>query len=225
MPEFDGFSVDFSSRILSRAYLNIIRIRIDGAVSEQELTQTQPHLRRIANTLIFHVVLNEERSVPDRRAAAFVASEAIALMADFIATVDVSSDSTGGSHGSIGSAERFARIESALLYLYARYDSCARGVLSYGSRPVEEFDDPVRLAADYCFRTLERLCRIDLYELDQVTISSEDLSLQYRSVSDLTAGTIARLYLALAQIVREFTNWLTDGAAGAKRSPPFRSTI
>ncbi len=134
-------------------------------------------------------------------------------MADFIAAVEVSSDSDNETRGSIGFMERFARIESGLLYLYARYDSCARGVLSYGPRNVQVMDNSVAMAADYCFRALERLCRLELYQPVEIVTPSDNEFVQYESVAGLTTDTIVRLYRMLADIVRQFTDWLTNGAS------------
>ena len=85
-PEFEGMSREDAIRTLSSAYFSIVERRVNGpdGVPGQAGAE-QPYLRRLANTLVFHVVLREDRQHADRQAAAFVAAEAIALMADYLA--------------------------------------------------------------------------------------------------------------------------------------------
>ena len=206
--EFEGLTRDDSTRALSEAYLSIIRLRVNGINdSPEDLSQVQPHLRRIANTLMFHVILRESQSASDRRAASFVAAEAIALMADFIRAIE-NLEASDRLSASVRSPERLARIESALLYLYAQYDACAGGVLSAAEYHNPEPGDLVNAVADYCFTKLERLCRL---ELNRVSDAQTPILVPWKehfSALELEEDTVARLYLELATIIDQFAAWL-----------------
>lgn len=85
-PEFEGLIRDNTTRALSSAYLAIVQHRVNGRIEEaDELEKVQPFLRRLANTLFFHIILDKDRDESERQAAAFVAAEAIALIADYLA--------------------------------------------------------------------------------------------------------------------------------------------
>ena len=213
--EFPGLTTDDSARALSHAYLSIIQLRVNGLNDSVEaLSEAQPHLRRIANTLMFHVVLSDSQSASDRRAAAFVAAEAIALMADFISAIE-NLESSERVSASVRSPERLARIESALLYLYAQYDACAGGVLSAAEYHIQEAPDLVDQAADYCFEKLERLCRLELPGPSAPEIPVTVPWKEYFSAPELEEDTVARLYLELANIVDEFAEWLGNAEIDA----------
>ena len=208
VPEFEGLNQDDTARALSAAYLAIASTRING-VSEtgQELDFVQPQLRRIANTLIFHVVLANERDVDERQAAAFVAAEAIALMAEYLAVAKEQSDLERDR--AIRAAERFARVESSLLYLFARYDACAGGVIR--GLPNSETDDEslVDLAAKWCFEQMYCLGNLQLFELPDkefpyVFAEADDLDPR-----ELEEDTVSRLFVELGTASNEFCSWLS----------------
>jgi hypothetical protein len=153
-PEFDGLVRDNTARALSSAYLAIIQHRINGNIAENdELDQVQSFLRRLANTLFFHVILDEDRDESERQAAAFVAAEAIALIADYIAVSRKTS--TQNDLNEVRSSERYTRIEASLLYLFAQYDACASGVLRVTSFELDDETSIVDRSAEWAFIRLE----------------------------------------------------------------------
>lgn len=108
-PEFEGLFADESVRTLSQAYLAVLEYRINSSISDLEgLANVQSFLRRLANTLIFHVVLDEGREENARQAAAFVAAEAIALMADYLEIASTIDKEISESH--IRSSERYPQL-------------------------------------------------------------------------------------------------------------------
>lgn len=207
LPEFEGLTGDEIARALSRTYLSIIRYRVNQSEADAEqLTAVQPFLRRVANVLTFHVLLDVERPIEDRRAAAFVAAEAIALLADYVALLAVAvadEDSTPDQSG-----ERQTRIEASLLYLFSGYDACAAGVLQSSSPEAALNAALVDQARAWCFDRLERLCRLQLVP---VIDSQYDFDLSSASELDaveLEEDTIARLFVELGTTASEFAAWL-----------------
>ena len=204
-PEFEGLSRENATRTLSAVYLSIVKHRVNGldGVAGQSGAE-QPYLRRLANTLLFHVVLREDRPQVDRQAAAFVAAESIALMADYLA---VGRESDQESAVGFRSAERFARVESALLYLFAQYDACAGAVLraSSGLGPEPTLADE---AADWAFARLEQLCRLELHSTLGTEFSFTIRDGGELSAEDLEQDTVARLYGELGRVSIGFAEWL-----------------
>jgi superfamily II DNA/RNA helicase len=206
-PEFDGLVRDNTTRALSSAYLSIIQYRINGNLDGvDELEQAQPLLRRITNTLFFHVISDGSREETERQAAAFVAAEGIALIADYLAV----SRETGSDNdlNEVRSSERFTRIEASLLYLFARYDACAAGVLRPLSFELDDDTSIVDRSAEWAFSRLERLCRLKLFpplsdEYD-LELSDADGLEPY----ELEEDTIARMFIEIGKASREFILWL-----------------
>ena len=208
-PEFEGLIRDNTTRALSSAYLAIIQYRINGNTGGlNELEPAQPLLRRTINTLFFHVILDDDRGEPERQAAAFVAAEATALIADYLAVNRETHTENGLNE--VRSPERYTRIESSLLYLFARYDACASGVLRTTSF---EFDDDTSIldrSAEWAFNRLESLCRLKLYpplsddfESYHQLWDAEDLE-----PDELEEDTVARMFLEIGKASREFMLWL-----------------
>ena len=215
VPEFEGLTGDDVARALSTTYLSIIRYRVNQTEADAEqLTAVQPFLRRVANVLTFHVLLDEGRPIEDRRAAAFVAAEAIALLADYVAALDVAADGNQPSPPP-ESGERQTRIEAALLYLFSGYDACAAGVLQ---RPFRGEDAAkmslIDQARAWSFDRLERLCRLQF-----VPVIDTNIPFTLNAAVDLNAfqleqDTIARLFVELGVTVAEFTAWLSGAQNG-----------
>ena len=150
-PEFPGLTTDDSSAHYRTHISRLFNSVLMALMIRSRRYRKHNHTFGVSsNTLMFHVVLSDSQSASDRRAAAFVAAEAIALMADFISAIE-NLESSERVSASVRSPERLARIESALLYLYAQYDACAGGVLSAAEYHIQEAPDLVDQAADYCF--------------------------------------------------------------------------
>lgn len=205
-PDFDGLTSNDIVRALSTAYLSIVRYRVNHSETNAEhLTESQAYLRRLANVLIFHVLLNENCPIEERRSAAFVAAESIALITEHIS---VGREIANENTNDIRFAERFTRIEAALLYLFSRYDACASGILQIPASNTEPNAKLVDQAAVSCFNRLERLCRLQL-----LPTNDTEFNLEHGPASDLNPlkleeDTIARLYIELGAIVSVFRNWL-----------------
>ncbi len=211
-PEFDGFSRERAIRSLSRAYLAIIEYRVNRSTADlEELAENQPFLRRLANTLFFHVVINEERGQQERRAAAFVAAESISLMADYIAIAKSFADNV--EQPSLRVSERYTRIEAALLYQFARYDACASSVLSMSPPTIGAGNSLEDRTAAWCFERIEGLCRLRLTPTQNTGINFNFRSGDTISARPLEIDTISRLYFEIGMAAIDFTEWLGGNTA------------
>lgn len=204
-PEFEGLIRDNTTRALSSAYLAIVQYRVNGRIEEvDEFEEVQQFLRRLANTLFFHIILDEDRDESERQAAAFVAAEAIALIADYLAVSrEFEADEVANE---IRSSERYTRVESSLLYLFARYDACASGILRLKPPELEDEASIVDLAAEWAFIRLERLCRLTLFP----PLSDE---YEFWDADDLTPkqleeDTVARMFVEIGKASIEYLLWL-----------------
>ncbi|MFT5327338.1 MAG: hypothetical protein ACI8P0_005227 [Planctomycetaceae bacterium] len=214
VPEFDGLTGDDVARALSTAYLSIIRYRINQSdVDAEQLTSAQPFLRRVANVLIFHVLLDDERDIEERRAAAFVAAEAIALLADYVALLDVAAGEEEQPTPE-QSGEQQTRIEASLLYLFSGYDACAAGVLTLPPPAAGPDASLVDQARAWSFDRLERLCRLQLVPVIDTEVTFELNTAAELNAVELEADTIARLFVELGRTVSEFAAWLGGDANG-----------
>ena len=206
-PEFEGLIRDNTTRALSSAYLAIVQYRVNGRIEEvDEFEEVQQFLRRLANTLFFHIILDEDRDESERQAAAFVAAEAIALIADYLAVSrEFEADEVANE---IRSSERYTRVESSLLYLFARYDACASGILRLKPPELEDEASIVDLAAEWAFIRLERLCRLTLFPP-----LSDEFEYEFWDADDLTPkqleeDTVARMFVEIGKASIEYLLWL-----------------
>ncbi len=205
--EFDGLIQENATRALSQAYLAVVQYRVNGSEdAAEQLGDVQPFLRRLANTLIFHVVLDEARETSERQAAGFVAAEAIALMADYLAVAVEASEEERVEE--VRSAERFARVESSLLYLFARYDACAASVLRASESAAQRSNSIADVAAVWCFQRLETLCRLNLSPTLGTEFSEDFGNADDLEPEALEQDTVARLYIELGAAAGEFSSWL-----------------
>lgn len=214
-PEFDGLVRDNTTRALSSAYLAIIQYRINGNLDGvDEIGHVQPFLRRIANTLFFHVILDEDRDEHERQAAAFVAAEAIALIADYL-TVSRETENENGLNR-VRSSERFTRIEASLLYLFSRYDACASGVLRRFSFELDDEPSIVDRSAEWAFIRLEKLCQLKPYPpSSDFLLEDWDLWGAYDLEPDeLEDDTVARMFIEIGKASSEFILWLGGDGNG-----------
>jgi hypothetical protein len=213
VPEFDGLTGDDVARALSTTYLSIIRYRVNQSDADAEqLTAAQPFLRRVANVLIFHVLLDDERDIEERRSAAFVAAEAIALLADYVALLDSTDEEEQSTPDHTG--ERQTRIEASLMYLFSGYDACAAGVLQLPP-PESVPDDPlIDQARAWTFDRIERLCRLTLVPEIDAEVTFELNAAADLNALELEADTIARLFVELGTTAAEFAAWLGGDANG-----------
>ncbi|MGD0400849.1 MAG: DEAD/DEAH box helicase [Syntrophobacteraceae bacterium] len=212
-PEFEGLIRDDAVRALSSAYLAIVQYRVNGTIDGiEKLGDVMSFLRRLANTLIFHVVLDEQREDSERQASGFVAAEAIALIADYLAA---ERDVRGLEEiDRIRSPERFARMESSLLYLFARYDACASGVLRPAPPKLNTDETFIDLAASWCFDRLERLCRLTLFPPLNNDFGYSFSDANELNPQELEEDTIGRLFVELGRVAIDFASWLGGDQGG-----------
>jgi DEAD/DEAH box helicase len=206
VPDLDGLTGDATARALSSAYLSLLHYRTNGTEALKDVGPTLAFLRRLANGLLFHVVLDEARDGLARRAAAFVAAESLALLSDFIAATASHAEEIN----EVFRAERMARVEAALLYLFAEYDACAAGVLTLGEPPASLDKGIDERAASWCFANLEALCKL---RLDSRSVVHRTARFGFRRAEaldphSLEQDTIGRLYVELATVAAEFASWL-----------------
>ena len=210
VPELEGLTGDEVARALSRAYLALLHFRINREEASEDVIQTQAFLRRLANALTFQVILDAERSMQERRAAAFATAEAVALVSDFISLASLSTEVTDSSI----LAEHFTRVEAALLYLFADYDACAAGVLTLPSPDPGVAARVDVAAAAWCVSRIEDLCRLNVADKAARSMSFGFQSAAALGPAELAQDTIARLYAELGQAVIDFSAWLTGEVNG-----------
>jgi superfamily II DNA/RNA helicase len=204
-PEFEGLDSSNITRALSSAYLEIVNHRVNRHMDEgYNLEGTQPILRKLANALIFHVILDEDRTEKERQAAAFVAAEAIALTVDLLSVRRKVGEE---EMTEIRTADQYVRVESSLLYLFARYDACASGVLKMSS---PELDDTsiIHLAADWSFERLKKLCCLTLFPSLSDKFDREFSDTDVLTPKELEEETVAQLFIEIGKSCIEFNSWL-----------------
>jgi len=210
VPEFDGLTGDSVARALSRAYLAILQYRTNAPEAVEDIADTHSFLRRVANALLYHIVLDEERDTPSRQAGAFVVAEAVALLADHIAATVENRE----LQNERVPTERSTRLEAALLYLFADYNACAAGVLTLSGLAYSPSDPVHEQARAWCHERLESLCRMHVTAEAGTgpPIAFEDAA--ELSATRLEQDTVGRLYAELGLAAVEFSNWLAGNQNG-----------
>lgn len=204
LPDFDELTPDIARRMLSRAYLAVVKLRTGGTAPSDDEYKVVDYLRRLADTVEFHSVLDETIQLNAKKAGAFVAAESLALLADFYEHGNPPNQSGCRlSHNGT-----YTRIEAAILYLIAGYDACAAGVVSSVVPTIEQDLTPGELGAERCMEVLMALCEFRLNPLPGITCN-----VGYSLGSDLKAieledDTVGRLYAKLGEAVANFLHWL-----------------
>jgi hypothetical protein len=214
VPELEGLTGDVAARALSRAYLALLHFRTNREEASQDVTKTQAFLRRLANALMFQVILVPEKPLKERRAAAFAAAEAIALVSDFLALANVQAE----NKSELFHAERFARVEAALLYLFSQYDACAAGVLTLSAPLIQSTEQIDEAASNWCASRIEDLCRLKIADKTVQTFPYNFSAAASLRPRDLAQDTIGRMYAELGYAVVDFSNWLSGGFTGLDSS-------
>ena len=146
LPDLPGLNAEGARRMLSQAYLAVVQLRTGSLSDSADISDVTHYLRRLAQTLEFYAVLDDDVDHGIRQAGAFIAGESLALLADIHdqlsdAEVQVARIRDNGI---------YTRVESALLYLIAGYDANAAGVLN-GVGPAEDVAFlPGDQAAEWC---------------------------------------------------------------------------
>ena len=204
LPDLPGLTPDGARRMLSRAYLSVIRARTGGASDAVDHFEIVNYLRRLADTMEFYAVLDEDAEPTVRRAGAFVTAESLALLAELYDQSSTQISQTCRFHHD----GVFTRIESGLLYLIAGYDANASGVVGEIPPPVDTERTPGEQGGEWALDILIRFCRFLLNPPPP-----RECPIRFERSTNLDAGsleddTIGRLYGMLSEAVAEFMNWL-----------------
>jgi hypothetical protein len=213
LPALEGLTPDTARRMLSRAYLAVIELRTSNAIPSHDVNDAIDYLRRLADTIEFHAVLDDTLESNIRQAGAFVVAESLALLADFYEQFN-SSDISGCRLRDNGI---YTRVEAAILYLIAGYDACAAGVVDVVLQKDEHEFSHSELGAEWCLEVLLSLCEFRLNPLPEVTCNVQFGSSSALEAIELEEDTLGRLYAMLGEGVSNFLYWLAgesiDGAS------------
>lgn len=219
MPTLEGLDAATARRMLSTAYLDIIAVRTAGerwSGSEQELVID--YLRRLASTIESYAVFDTRHGGEIRDGAAFVAAEALALVAETVVHPD--GDGAGPTELGWRIVQRTALlVEAALLYLIAGFETNGATLLSQelGALPAEMGQDHNLAYMDWVLTTLVALARLD------TRAGGTDPPIEPRRLLDvsLALGVRAALLHRLGLAVFLYLDWLRgdrdDGADVARR--------
>jgi superfamily II DNA/RNA helicase len=215
-------SSDDARRMLSQTYLAIMEQKLGKSDSSEASKQAMQFLRRLSNTIEFHILFNEESGEEITQAAAFIAAEALALMADFHEHQE--NDET--SICCLRLNDTFIRFEAAILYLIARYDACASGIINRIPDTPMESDSKTDLAAKYCQSVLEALCTFKLNPMPPIECPINFGIGDNMEPTKYEDDTLARLYGLLGEGVAIFLYWLVgDTQDGNVRSEAILKNI
>jgi len=204
LPDLPGLNPEGARRTLSQAYLAVVQLRTDSPSDSSDIADVTHYLRRLAHTLEFYAVLDDDAEQTVRQAGAFITGESLALLAEIYDQLFASEEQAAG----IRDNGIYTRIESALLYLIAGYDANAAGVLN-GIGPAEDVaGSPGEQAAEWCLDVLIRLCRFELNPLPARNCPVAFGQAVNLNALDLEDDTVGRLYGRLGEGVTSFTGWL-----------------
>lgn len=205
LPDLEGLTPENARRMLSRTYLAIIELRTSDTGPSEEALGAVEFLRRLADTIEFYAVLDEDVEPKIRQAGAFIAAESLALLSDFY-------DKAAGEQEFQGCRlhdnSTFTRIESAILYLIAGYDACSAGVAAKIKYSSEEAQSPADLGAEWCMDVLMALCMFRLNPLPKLKCEIQFNTENNLDSVELENDTIGRLYAMLGEAVSIYLYWL-----------------
>lgn len=222
LPELPGLDHLECRRALSRAYLLVVDARIRVTADEGMAAETatlRAKLQQMANALesvaVFDPLNGIDVAATTREASAFVAAEALSLVAELSpagAPENVSSDP-------LQDARAYALFESALLFMIGGYDVNAVAVMSRLPSSTDAVGNgayEVRSRSGARLRRrLEALCRGEVNPIADVPPPA--LGECPLLLDDLAEDTRTRLYEMLAKGIDGFLEWLAgaedvDGA-------------
>lgn len=212
LPDLPGLDADGARRMLSHAYAAVLQLRVQSTFDMEELTRVTSYLRRLASTMEFYAVLEEDVDENIRRAGAFVTAESLGLLTDIYDQMKESEpQGTRIRHERV-----YSRIESAILYLIAQYDANAAGVIKGVMDPRDSEGSAGEQAAEWCLDILLRFCSLRLNPLPR-----RICPVSFAQTDDLDAvmmhdDTVGRLFGLLGEAVSHYMAWLagerTQGA-------------
>jgi len=210
LPDLEGLTSDGTRRALSQAYFALITMRLRRAREvPSEAIENLLFLRRLANTLESRAVFDIGVEAEERRASAFVAAEALSLLAGLREIL-----STSVSSARIAREEVFSRVEASLLYIIAGYDANAGGVIrEIPSNSSEPSGNPYREAefhaSEWTLDALINLCTFHLNPLPASICPVNFVEETPNSLVDLEYDVRGKLYAKLGEAVRSYMGWLT----------------
>jgi hypothetical protein len=223
LPSLGDLDRDACRRALSSAYFHVVRSRVRGDQAsslENAPFEEQRILRKMANALESVAVFDPLNGKPVDRdvesACAFIAGEAVALLAELLAPVSDNLDA-------VRDTRHYVRVEAALLYMIGGYDINAAAVV----RELPEFAQTVepenlRTATarngSYLVSRLRAMCLGELRATDQI-VPFEGLEEQPVLFEDILIEARLRCYALLVNAVNSYLDWLagTD-ANGLQRA-------
>jgi hypothetical protein len=212
LPDLSGLTPEGVRRVLSRTYFEIENLRLRGpSRAEGTIVEDARFLRRLSNTLESRAVFDHGVVWGQRQASAFVAAEALALVADLESIA--AEDAMPGAR--LESPAVFSRVESSLLYLLAGYDANAGGVVSSIPEAAEvsveghgRYRRSQVLAAEWALETVLKLCSCRLNPLPEHTCPVDFIAETPETPSDLYWDVRGRLFAELGTGVSDYVRWL-----------------
>lgn len=201
LPKYEGLTAEEARRMFTRCYLSIVGIRTQ-AFPEVDSAATN-FLRRMANELSASVVFVDRVPEEDRKAAAFVIAEALALLSEFHLLAADDSDKT--------QVASLLSLEASLFYLIADFSANAGSHLrSHVGKPdasVEETysDEP---AANWCFKVIESLCLLVLNPLPEQVCPIRYPAGSVLGPIEFERRTVERLHAKLGEFTSAYLYWL-----------------
>ncbi len=222
MPPLDGLDVPAAKRMLSAAYLDILVARTTGERrSGPEHAGVVDFLRRLASALESFAVFDPRSEHDLRSGSAFVAAEALALLAEQQPLAGVEAQAVDTAEAARRALQRKAvRVEAGLLYLIAGFEPNAATLLSQEDiAPIFDAAQNVDLALmDWALRALIGLCQLD------TDGAQEEPPVQARSLLGVNVASAVRadLLRRIGDAVRMYLGWLAgnsnDGFERAQQS-------
>ena len=222
LPDLPNLDAHIARRMLSQAYLSVIQLRTESTFDRDELSQTINYLRRLASTVEFYAVLDDDVDENTRRAGAFITAESLGLLADIYDQIKpIEPQVSRIRHDGV-----YTRIESSILYLIAQYDANAAGVL----REISDAGDVDRSigeqASEWCLDVLVSLCTLRLNPLPPRTCPVPFVTSGGLDALEMHDDTVGRLYGVLGEAVSHFMAWLAgERLQGADEADEKLSTL
>jgi hypothetical protein len=219
MPALDGLDAATARRMLSTAYLDIVAARTAGERrSGPERERVINYLRRLASAVESYAVFDSRHGGEIRDGAAFVAAEALALVAE----TTVPPDPEGANPLEVGQriVQRTALlVEASLLYLIAGFETNGATLLSQelGALPAAAQQDRDLAYMDWALTALVALCRLDTRAGGIDPPADPRELLEVRLASGVRAALLRRLGVAVFLYLAWLRGDTDDGAEMARR--------
>ncbi|NTX14567.1 DEAD/DEAH box helicase [Myxococcus sp. CA056] len=218
LPRIETLDPADCRRALSRAYLFIINNQISTHSSPQESAErlaVREQLRQLANTLESAAVFDNqrERRIASRatQAAAFVAAEALSLLAKLV-SFDVT---PSRPIDPIQDERAYTLIESALLFIIGGYDINASAVVREFSEPLSATENTPAgqriQSGQKLWQRIKALCEGRITQFSDQNTS--DRSTETNSLADTIDATRTSLYVAISRALDKYFDWLRGGDA------------